>query len=78
LRWLKLAQRAGPAVKEAERLTATIQQRCEVLTPAEANEVARRIASWSPREIWLELKQREFQELLRQAADEDALRIRQR
>jgi uncharacterized protein len=70
--WLKLAQRKGTIVKEAERLAETIRKRCDVLRAGQRNEVDERVAHWTPQGVWLERKQREFQELLRKAAEEDA------
>jgi TPR repeat protein len=70
--WLELAQRTGPAPKEAERLARTLRERCGNLPSDQRTEIDKRIAHWRPKEVWLERKQREFQEKLRKAAEEDA------
>lgn len=75
--WLKLAQRKLVQHKEAERLAQTIHQRCDALSPAQRDKIDKRVARWKPKEIWLEQKRHEFDDLLKKAAEEDARRVQQ-
>jgi len=73
--YLKLAQQLGVRRPgEAARLDSTIRQRCDVLPSARQETIAERMAKWEPKKVWFERQQREFQELVQKAGEEDLRR----
>jgi TPR repeat protein len=73
--YLKLAQQLGvKRPDDAALIDSAIQNRCNTLPPQQQRAVADRMGKWEPRKVWFERQQREFQELVQKAGEEDLRR----
>jgi TPR repeat protein len=75
--YLKLARQLGvKRQQDVGRLEVTLRQRCDSLDAVKQREVSERVLQWKPHEVWFEREQKEFQELIRRAGEEDAKRAK--